>query len=46
MKTDDKNTLMRSFVKGLDHTTEQDLEGATDVANSFGSIQDSLLMTH
>lgn len=46
MKTDDKNTLMRSFVKGLDHTTEQDLEGATDVANSFGSIQDSLLMSN
>ncbi|GBL36264.1 hypothetical protein EMGBS15_18590 [Filimonas sp.] len=46
MKAEDKTKLMRSFVKGLDNTFEQDLEGATDVANSFGSIQDSLLMSN
>ncbi len=46
MKAEDRTTLMRSFVKGLDNTTEQDLEGATDVANSFGSIHDTLLMSH
>lgn len=44
MKPDDKKILMRSFVHGLDSTFEQDLEGATDVANSFGSITDTALM--
>jgi hypothetical protein len=43
---ENQTTLMRSFVQGLDNTYEQDLEGATDVANSFGSINDSLLMSH
>ncbi len=46
IKPDDRTTLMRSFVQGLDNTFEQDLEGATDVANSFGSINDTLLMKH
>jgi len=44
MKKEDQTALMRSFVQGLDHTYEQDLEGATDVANSFGSITDTFLM--
>jgi hypothetical protein len=44
MKPDEKNNLMKDFVTGLDKTLEGDLEGATDVANSFGSITDSTLM--
>lgn len=44
MKPEEKNVLMRDFVTGLDKTLERDLEGATDVANSFGSINDSTLM--
>ncbi|MBK8329548.1 MAG: hypothetical protein IPL09_08750 [Bacteroidetes bacterium] len=44
MKDSNKNELMREFVTGLDNTLEKDLEGATDVANSFGSITDSNLM--
>lgn len=39
-----KNALMSEFVTGLDNTLERDLEGATDVANSFGSISDTVLM--
>jgi hypothetical protein len=34
---------MKEFVSGLDQTLEGDLEGATDVANSFASITDSTL---
>lgn len=41
MKPVDKQELMRDFVNDLDKTT--DLEGATDVANSFASIADSSL---
>lgn len=44
MKDSNRNDLMRAFVTGLDKTLEGDLEGATDVANSFGSITDSSLM--
>ena len=44
MNKDNQTQLLRAFVQGLDQTSEQDLEGATDVANSFGSINDSLLM--
>lgn len=44
MKPEEKDILMRDFVTGLDKTLEGDLEGATDVANSFGSIADSTLM--
>ena len=44
MKPDEKNSLMKDFVTGLDKTLEGDLEGATDVANSFGSISDTSLM--
>lgn len=43
MTPENKNNLMKDFVTGLDKTLEEDLEGATDVANSFGSIKDSLL---
>ncbi len=43
MNDSSKNMLMKDFVTGLDNTLEGDLEGATDVANSFGSIQDSTL---
>ncbi|HNB80780.1 MAG TPA: hypothetical protein PLP34_01320 [Chitinophagaceae bacterium] len=46
MKGEQRIGLMRSFVHGLDSTAEQDLEGATDVANSFASINDSSLMAH
>lgn len=46
MKVDEKNKLMREFVTGLDKTPERDLEGATDVANSFGSITDSVLLVN
>lgn len=46
IKKENQTILMRSFVQGLDKTYEQDLEGATDVANSFGSMTDSLLMSH
>ncbi len=44
MKPEEKNSLMKDFVTGLDKTLEGDLEGATDVANSFGSISDTSLM--
>jgi hypothetical protein len=44
MKPENKQALMRDFVNDLDKTTENDLEGATDVANSFASIGDSVLM--
>jgi hypothetical protein len=44
MKPGAQDTLMREFVTGLDRTLEGDLEGATDVANSFGSITDTALM--
>jgi hypothetical protein len=44
MKAEEKNVLMKDFVTGLDKTLEGDLEGATDVANSFGSINDTVLM--
>ena len=44
MNDSSKNELMRDFVTGLDKTLEGDLEGATDVANSFASIKDSSLM--
>ncbi len=44
MKDSNTNELMREFVTGLDNTLEKDLEGATDVANSFGSITDTNLM--
>lgn len=40
MKDENQKLLMRDFVSGLDNTLENDLEGATDVANSFGSIHD------
>lgn len=43
MKENNKVELMREFVTGLDNTLERDLEGATDVANSFGSITDSIM---
>ncbi len=46
MKDDNQKLLMRDFVSGLDNTLENDLEGATDVANSFGSIHDSSLMAN
>ncbi len=44
MKDTNKQVLMRNFVTGLDNSLEGDLEGAVDVANSFGSITDSSLM--
>lgn len=44
MSDSSKQILMKSFVSDLDNTLEGDLEGATDVANSFGSIQDAVLM--
>ena len=44
MKDTNKQALMRNFVTGLDNSLEGDLEGAVDVANSFGSITDSSLM--
>ncbi|MCC7029807.1 MAG: hypothetical protein IT257_05830 [Chitinophagaceae bacterium] len=44
MKDSNRNELMRDFVTGLDRTLERDLEGATDVANSFGCITDTALM--
>jgi hypothetical protein len=44
MKPENKQALMRDFVNDLDKTSENDLEGATDVANSFASIGDTLLM--
>jgi hypothetical protein len=36
--------LMKKFAQGLEKTTEQNLEDATDVANSLGSIQDAKLI--
>jgi hypothetical protein len=44
MPTDAKTDLMRDFVEGLDRTQEGNLEGAVDVANSLGSMSDSVLL--
>lgn len=44
MPTDAKTDLMRDFVEGLDRTQEDNLEGAVDVANSLGSMSDSVLL--
>jgi hypothetical protein len=38
-----KNNLMSSFISGLEHGKNDDLEGAVDVADAFGSIRDSAL---
>jgi hypothetical protein len=44
MQADAKTDLMRDFVEGLDRTQENNLEGAVDVANSLGSMSDSVLL--
>jgi hypothetical protein len=41
-----RNTLMASFVKGIDKNTETDVEDAVDVADAFGSIQDENLLLY
>ncbi len=46
MSNENKLALMKQFVQGLENTTETNLEDATDVANSLGSIQDATLLTN
>ncbi len=43
MDAENKNNLMRSFIAGLEQGKEDDLEDAVDVADAFGSIEDSSL---
>lgn len=40
---DKKKTLMKDFVANLDKGKEDDLEAAVDVADAFGSIEDTAL---
>ncbi|MBL7681970.1 MAG: hypothetical protein JNK00_01320 [Flavipsychrobacter sp.] len=43
MDAENKNNLMRSFIAGLEQGKDDDLEDAVDVADAFGSIEDSSL---
>ncbi|MBS1774349.1 MAG: hypothetical protein JST82_15945 [Bacteroidetes bacterium] len=43
MDAEHKNSLMRDFIAGLEKGKDDDLEDAVDVADAFGSIQDSSL---
>ncbi len=43
MDGEHKNKLMRDFIAGLEKGKDNDLEDAVDVADAFGSIQDSSL---
>lgn len=43
MDTTRKMNLMKDFVAGLEKGKEDDLEGAVDVADAFGSIRDTAL---
>ncbi len=43
MKPDEKTAVMRDFVSGLEGGKPQELEDAVDVADAYGSIQDSSL---
>jgi hypothetical protein len=44
MKVDKKNEIMREFVVGLGDKENVDLEGAVDVADCFGSVNDPALL--
>jgi hypothetical protein len=44
MEVEKKNGLMQDFIAGLEQGKEDDLEDAVDVADAFGSIQDSALV--
>ncbi|MBK7764330.1 MAG: hypothetical protein IPI46_13460 [Bacteroidetes bacterium] len=41
-----RNVLMAKFVNHIDQNTETDLEDAVDVADSFGSINDPVLLAY
>jgi hypothetical protein len=43
MKPDEKTAVMRDFIGGLEKGKPDDLEDAVDVADAFGSIDDSSL---
>lgn len=43
MKPDEKTAVMRDFVTGLEAGKTDELEDAVDVADAYGSIQDSAL---
>lgn len=43
MDAENKNNLMRSFIAGLEQGKDDELEDAVDVADAFGSIEDSSL---
>src|SRR5690606_37302330 len=45
MAENDKSTLMKEFVAGLEKGNPDDLEDAVDVADAFGSITDPKLMS-
>ncbi len=44
IEPDNRTTLMRDFIAGLDKGGEDELEDAVDVADAFGSINDPELM--
>ena len=43
MKPDEKTAVMKDFISGLENGKPDDLEDAVDVADAFGSIEDSTL---
>ncbi len=43
MKPDEKTAVMKDFISGLENGKPEELEDAVDVADAFGSIQDSAL---
>ncbi|RYD55670.1 MAG: hypothetical protein EOP56_15240 [Sphingobacteriales bacterium] len=45
MEPDNKTALMKDFIAGLEKGKEHDLEDAVDVADAFGSLRDSALIT-
>lgn len=45
MKIDKRNEIMRDFVVGLGDRKQIDMEGAVDVADCFGSVNDTALLT-
>jgi hypothetical protein len=43
MKPDEKTAVMRDFVSGLENGKPEELEDAVDVADAYGSVEDSSL---
>ncbi len=43
MKPEEKTSVMKEFISGLEHGKTDDLEDAVDVADAFGSVKDTAL---